>query len=61
MTQIQTKPKMNRAVAEFLCMDQVPIYTVEKYRFRQMLEQLNPKYQLHSIACFYSGVKYLTV
>lgn len=31
-----------------MCMDQVPIYTVEKYGFRQMLEQLNPKYQLPS-------------
>ncbi|KAK0149427.1 Zinc finger BED domain-containing protein 4 [Merluccius polli] len=40
--------KLNRAVAEFLCMDQVPIYTVETYGFRQMLEQLNPKYQLPS-------------
>jgi hypothetical protein len=29
-------------------MDQVPIYSVEKYGFRQMLEQLNAKYPLHS-------------
>lgn len=40
--------KLTRAVAESLCMDQVPIYTVEKYGFRQMLEQLSPKYQLPS-------------
>nr|XP_055052516.1 E3 SUMO-protein ligase ZBED1-like [Misgurnus anguillicaudatus]XP_055062693.1 E3 SUMO-protein ligase ZBED1-like [Misgurnus anguillicaudatus] len=28
--------KLNRAVAEFLCTDQVPIYTVEKRGFQQM-------------------------
>nr|XP_055062477.1 E3 SUMO-protein ligase ZBED1-like [Misgurnus anguillicaudatus] len=40
--------KLNRAVAEFLCTDQVPIYTVEKRGFQQMLHHLNPKYQLPS-------------
>lgn len=40
--------KLDRAVAEFLCMDQVPVYTVEKHGFQQMLEQFNPRYHLPS-------------
>uniref|UniRef100_A0A3B4T2Q5 HAT C-terminal dimerisation domain-containing protein n=1 Tax=Seriola dumerili TaxID=41447 RepID=A0A3B4T2Q5_SERDU len=40
--------KLDRAVAEFICMDQVPVYTVEKHGFQQMLEQFNPRYQLPS-------------
>uniref|UniRef100_A0A672RIU4 BED-type domain-containing protein n=1 Tax=Sinocyclocheilus grahami TaxID=75366 RepID=A0A672RIU4_SINGR len=38
--------RLNRAVAEFICMDQVPVYTVEKCGFQQMLHHFNPKYQL---------------
>lgn len=32
----------------FLCMDQDPDYTVEEHGIHQMLEQLNPTYQLAS-------------
>ncbi|XP_039510154.1 E3 SUMO-protein ligase ZBED1-like [Pimephales promelas] len=40
--------KLNRAVAEFICMDKVPIYTVQKCGFQQLLHHFNPKYQLPS-------------
>lgn len=29
--------KLDRAVAEFICMDQVPVYTIENHGFQQML------------------------
>lgn len=31
-------------MAEYICMDQVPIYTVEKPGLQQLLKQLNPRY-----------------
>ena len=34
--------KLNRDVAEFTCMDKVPVYTVETSDFQQMLYHLNP-------------------
>ena len=37
-----------RAVAEYICMDQVPIYTVEKPGFQQLVKQLSPRYALPS-------------
>ncbi|XP_015256757.1 PREDICTED: zinc finger BED domain-containing protein 1-like, partial [Cyprinodon variegatus] len=40
--------KLNRAVAEYISMDQVPIYTVEKPGFKQLIKQLNPRYALPS-------------
>ena len=40
--------KINSAVAEYICMDQVPIYTVEKPGFQQLIKQLNPRYALPS-------------
>ncbi len=40
--------RLNKAVAEFLCVDQIPIYTVEKPGFQQLLRQLNPRYDLPS-------------
>lgn len=40
--------KLNLAVAEFICIDKVPIYTVQKCGFQQMLHHFNPKYQLPS-------------
>ncbi len=30
--------RLNRAVAEFICMDQVPVYTVEKAGFRNLVQ-----------------------
>ena len=43
--------KINKAVAEYICVDQVPIYTVEKPGFQQLLMQLlyATKYYLTSI------------
>uniref|UniRef100_A0A672RI62 BED-type domain-containing protein n=1 Tax=Sinocyclocheilus grahami TaxID=75366 RepID=A0A672RI62_SINGR len=40
--------KLNRAVAVYICMDQVPVYTVEKPGFKQLLEDLNNRYALPS-------------
>uniref|UniRef100_A0A8C2KQJ3 HAT C-terminal dimerisation domain-containing protein n=1 Tax=Cyprinus carpio TaxID=7962 RepID=A0A8C2KQJ3_CYPCA len=40
--------KLNRAVAVYICMDQVPVYTVEKPGFKQLLEHLNNRYALPS-------------
>lgn len=40
--------KLDRAVTEFICMGQVPIYTVEKHGFQEMLEKFNPRYKLPS-------------
>uniref|UniRef100_A0A671RC50 BED-type domain-containing protein n=1 Tax=Sinocyclocheilus anshuiensis TaxID=1608454 RepID=A0A671RC50_9TELE len=36
------------AVAVYICMDQVPVYTVEKPGFKQLLEHLNNRYALPS-------------
>ncbi|KAL6456345.1 hypothetical protein MHYP_G00348880 [Metynnis hypsauchen] len=44
----QLAKKLNRAVAEYICMDMVPVYTVEKPGFRQLLQQLNNRYTLPS-------------
>ncbi|KAL1250025.1 hypothetical protein QQF64_021030 [Cirrhinus molitorella] len=38
--------RLNRAVAEFICIDQVPIYTVEKSGFRNLVQQLDRKYDM---------------
>ena len=38
--------KLNRAVAEFICTDQVPIYTVEKTGFRNLVLALDRKYDM---------------
>uniref|UniRef100_A0A3B4U3F6 BED-type domain-containing protein n=1 Tax=Seriola dumerili TaxID=41447 RepID=A0A3B4U3F6_SERDU len=40
--------RLNRAVAEFICMDQVPIYSVEKAGFRNLVHNLDKKYDLPS-------------
>uniref|UniRef100_A0A671QLV8 HAT C-terminal dimerisation domain-containing protein n=1 Tax=Sinocyclocheilus anshuiensis TaxID=1608454 RepID=A0A671QLV8_9TELE len=40
--------KLKRAVAVYISMDQVPVYTVEKPRFKQLLEHLNNRYALPS-------------
>nr|XP_033494242.1 succinate--hydroxymethylglutarate CoA-transferase isoform X5 [Epinephelus lanceolatus] len=37
---------LNRAAAEFICLDEVPIYTVEKSGFRELVRKLNNRYQL---------------
>lgn len=37
---------LNRAVAEFICLDEVPIYTVEKSGFRELVRKLNNRSQL---------------
>lgn len=39
--------KLDRAVTEFIW-GQVPIYTVEKHGFQEMLEKFNPRYKLPS-------------
>ena len=38
--------KINRAVAEFLCTDMIPIYCVEKKGFKNLIWSLNPRYEL---------------
>lgn len=38
--------RRNKAVAEFICLDQVPIYTVEKSGFRNLVQQLDRKYDM---------------
>ena len=38
--------RLNRAVAEFICTDQVPIYTVETTRFRNLVHALDRKYDM---------------
>lgn len=38
--------RLNKAVAEFICLDQVPIYTVEKSGFRNLVQQLDRKYDM---------------
>lgn len=43
--------KLDGAVAEFMYMDQVPVYIVEKHGFQQILQQFNPRYQLPSNDC----------
>lgn len=48
--------KLNRAVAEFICMDKVPIYTVEKFGFQQLLHHFNLKYQLPSRNFMYTEI-----
>nr|XP_054599277.1 E3 SUMO-protein ligase ZBED1-like [Nothobranchius furzeri] len=40
--------KLNRLVAEYICMDQVPIYSVEKPGFQQLVTHLNPRYSIPS-------------
>ncbi|XP_070398129.1 E3 SUMO-protein ligase ZBED1-like [Nothobranchius furzeri] len=40
--------KLNRLVAEYVCMDQVPIYSVEKPGFQQLVTHLNPRYSIPS-------------
>ena len=37
---------LNRAVAEFICLDQIPIYTVEKLGFKELVKKWNCKYEL---------------
>lgn len=39
---------LNRAVAEFICLDQIPIYTVDRSGFKQLVKKLNSKYELPS-------------
>ncbi|XP_026111248.1 zinc finger BED domain-containing protein 1-like [Carassius auratus] len=39
---------LNRAVAEFICLDQIPIYTVDRFGFKQLVKKLNSKYELPS-------------
>ncbi|XP_044155948.1 E3 SUMO-protein ligase ZBED1-like [Bufo gargarizans] len=38
--------RLNKAVAEYICMDQVPVYTVEKTGFRNLVQQLDRKYDM---------------
>ena len=40
--------RLDRSVAEFICIDQLPVYIVEKNGFQQMLHKFNPRYQLPS-------------
>ncbi|XP_073671315.1 multifunctional protein CAD-like isoform X2 [Paramisgurnus dabryanus] len=37
---------INKAIAEFLCIDQIPINTVERSAFKHMLKKLNDRYEL---------------
>ena len=53
--------KINRAVAEYICMDQVPIYTVEKPGFQQLIKQLNPRYALPSWNHSYHSCSFFSV
>lgn len=38
--------RLNRAVAEFICPDQVPIYIVEKSGFRNLVQKLDRTYDI---------------
>lgn len=38
--------RLNRAVAEFICMDQIPISVVDKTGFRNLVEQLDKRYEM---------------
>ena len=57
--------ELNRAVAYYLAKDAVPLYTIEKPGFRQMIAKINPKYDLpsrkyfstHEIPALYSHVR----
>ncbi|KAK0141618.1 Zinc finger BED domain-containing protein 4 [Merluccius polli] len=44
--------RLNRAVAEFICLDQVSVYTVEKDGFRNLVEGLDKRYDIPSRNCF---------
>ncbi len=35
-------------MAEFICLDQIPIYTVDRFGFKQLVKKLNSKYDLPS-------------
>lgn len=37
---------LNRAVAEFICLDQIPIYKLQKSGFKELVKKLNCKYEL---------------
>uniref|UniRef100_A0A8C1X632 BED-type domain-containing protein n=1 Tax=Cyprinus carpio TaxID=7962 RepID=A0A8C1X632_CYPCA len=39
---------LNRAVAELICLDQIPVYTVDRFGFKQLVKKLNSKYELPS-------------
>ena len=39
---------LHEAVTNFFCKDQMPIFTVEKTGFRNLVNKLNPRYQLPS-------------
>lgn len=38
--------RLNRAVAEFICMDQIPISVVDKRSFRNLVEQPDKRYEI---------------
>ncbi len=38
--------RLNRAVAEFICMDQIPISVVDKTGFRNLVKQLYKRYEM---------------
>lgn len=38
--------RLNKAVAEFICLDQVPTYTVKKSGFWSFVQQLDRKYDI---------------
>ncbi|XP_063757877.1 E3 SUMO-protein ligase ZBED1-like [Eleginops maclovinus] len=40
--------RLNRAVAEFICLDQVPVYIVEKAGFRNLMQNLDKRYDVPS-------------
>ena len=44
--------ELNEAVAYFICMDNLPIYTVEKPGFRLMVKKLDSRYEIPSRAHF---------
>ena len=39
---------LNKAVAHFICKDWLPVYTVEKEGFRELMTTLDPRYELPS-------------
>lgn len=40
--------RLNRAVAEFICLNQVPVYIVEKAGFRNLMQNLDKRYDVPS-------------
>ncbi len=43
---LQRSKRLNGAIAEFICMDQIPISVVDKTGFRNLVEQLDKRHEM---------------